>query len=98
MGKYKVPTLRNVGVTAPYMHNGVFKDLKTVVEFYDKYNNKNRTINKETGKIWDEAEIKNTISLKELKAQELSDKKVEALVAFMKILTDKRYEYLLENK
>ena len=41
-GKYKVPTLRNVAVTAPYMHNGVFKELKTVVEFYDKYNNKER--------------------------------------------------------
>lgn len=27
-GKFKVPTLRNIGVTAPYMHNGVFRDLK----------------------------------------------------------------------
>ena len=32
----------------PYMHNGVFKDLRTVVEFYDKYNNKERTLNPET--------------------------------------------------
>ena len=31
-GKIKVPTLRNIAVTGPYMHNGVFKDLKTVVE------------------------------------------------------------------
>ena len=30
-GKFKVPTLRNIGVTAPYMHNGVFRDLKTVL-------------------------------------------------------------------
>ena len=96
-GKYKVPTLRNVAVTSPYMHNGVFKDLKTVVEFYDKYNNANRKINPETKKTWDSAEVKDTISLKELKAQELSDRKVEALVAFMKLLTDKRYEYLLEK-
>ena len=97
LGKHKVPTLRNVAVTAPYMHNGVFKDLKTVVEFYDKYNNKNRDINLETGKIWDEPEVKDTISLKELKAKELSDRKVEALVAFMKLLTDKKYEHLLEK-
>ena len=96
-GKYKVLTLRNVAVTSPYMHNGVFKDLKTVVEFYDKYNNANRKINPETKKPWDSAEVKDTISLKELKAQELSDRKVEALVAFMKLLTDKRYEYLLEK-
>ena len=86
-----------MAVTSPYMHNGVFKDLKTVVEFYDKYNNANRKINPETKKPWDSAEVKDTISLKELKAQELSDRKVEALVAFMKLLTDKRYEYLLEK-
>ena len=28
-GKFKVPTLRNVAITAPYMHNGVFQDLKS---------------------------------------------------------------------
>ena len=97
MGKYKVPTLRNVAVTAPYMHNGVFSDLKTVIEFYDKYNNKERTINPETGKIWDEPEVKDTISTKELKAKELSDRKIEAIVAFLKLLTDKKYENLLEK-
>lgn len=96
-GKHKVPTLRNVAVTAPYMHNGVFKDLKTVIEFYDKYNNKDRNINPETKKTWDDAEVKETIALKELKANALTDRKVEALVAFMKLLTDKKYEYLLEK-
>ncbi|WP_418186003.1 cytochrome-c peroxidase [Aliarcobacter vitoriensis] len=96
-GKHKTPTLRNVAITAPYMHNGVFKDLKTVVEFYDKYNNKDRTINKETGNNWDEPEVKDTISLNELKAIKLTDRKVDALVAFMKLLTDKKYEHLLEE-
>lgn len=96
-GKYKVPTLRNVAVTAPYMHNGVFKDLKTVVEFYDKYNNQERINNPETNQAWAEPEIKETISLKELKSKEQNERKVEALVAFMKLLTDKKYEHLLEN-
>ncbi|XOB63008.1 cytochrome-c peroxidase [Campylobacterota bacterium DY0563] len=96
-GKYKVPTLRNVAVTAPYMHNGVFKDLRTVVEFYDKYNNQDRKINPETGKPWAKPEVKETISLDELKANKQNDRKVDALVAFMKLLTDKRYEHLLEK-
>jgi len=97
-GKYKVPSLRNVAVTAPYMHNGVFSDLETVVKFYDKYNNKENTINPETNKLWDAPEVKETISLKELKAKELNERKVEALVAFMKLLTDKKYEQLINNK
>lgn len=33
-GKFKVPTLRNVEVTAPYMHNGFFTDLRDAVRFY----------------------------------------------------------------
>lgn len=44
------------------MHNGVFKDLRTVVEFYDKYNNKERILNPETKKPWDEPEFKDTVS------------------------------------
>jgi cytochrome c peroxidase len=33
---FKVPTLRNVALTAPYMHNGRFKTLEEVLEFYSK--------------------------------------------------------------
>ena len=33
-GAFKVPTLRNVALTAPYMHNGIFQTLAEVVEFY----------------------------------------------------------------
>ena len=97
-GKYKVPTLRNVAVTAPYMHNGVFKELRTVVEFYNKYNDKTKTINPETSKVWAEPEVKETINLDDLKAKKQNERKMEALVAFMKLLTDKRYEHLVDSK
>ncbi len=33
---FKTPTLRGIGKTAPYMHNGVYKTLEQVVDFYDK--------------------------------------------------------------
>ncbi|MBI3942226.1 MAG: right-handed parallel beta-helix repeat-containing protein [Chloroflexi bacterium] len=33
---FKVPTLRNVALTAPYMHNGTFKTLDEVIDFYAK--------------------------------------------------------------
>ncbi|MFO1127491.1 MAG: cytochrome c peroxidase [Rhodospirillales bacterium] len=97
-GKFKVPTLRNVAVTGPYMHNGVFKDLRTVVLFYNKYNTKNpeRLINPETGRPFDPPEVDANISLKELEiGPALDDKRIDALVAFLKTLTDRRYESLL---
>ncbi len=34
-GKFRVPTLRNVALTAPYIHNGVFQTLDQVVNFYN---------------------------------------------------------------
>jgi len=33
---FKTPTVRQVAKTAPYMHNGVFRTLDEVVDFYDK--------------------------------------------------------------
>jgi len=35
-GKFRTPSLREVPLTAPYMHNGVFATLEDVVEFYDR--------------------------------------------------------------
>ena len=36
LGKFKVPGLRNVAVTAPYMHDGSFKTLREVIDYYDR--------------------------------------------------------------
>jgi cytochrome c peroxidase len=35
-GAFKVPTLRNIALTAPYMHNGGFTTLEQVIDFYDR--------------------------------------------------------------
>lgn len=97
-GKFKTPTLRNVAVTGPYMHNGVFNDLRTVVLFYNKYNSKAaaRQVNPETGAPWGPPEVAENIALEELETgPALEDNRVDALVAFLKTLTDARYEPLL---
>jgi len=97
-GRFKVPTLRNVAVTAPYMHNGVFQDLRTVVLFYNKYNSLDplRQVNPETGERWKLPEVTKTLAVSDLiKGKDLSDDEVDAIVAFLKTLTDARYEHLL---
>ena len=98
-GKIKVPTLRNIAVTGPYMHNGVFADLETVVRFYDKYVNKEQKINPETNKPWAQQEV--AVGKEDMKlltnAKALSERKIKALVAFMNTLTDKRYEHLIKE-
>ncbi|HRO15437.1 MAG TPA: cytochrome c peroxidase [Paracoccus sp. (in: a-proteobacteria)] len=100
-GKFKVPTLRNVAVTAPYMHNGAFKDLRTAVSFYNKYTSRRAQaqVNPETGQDWGHPEVPENLSLTELESGlALDDARVDALVAFLETLTDRRYEPLLDEQ
>ncbi|MBA3665711.1 MAG: cytochrome-c peroxidase [Bacteroidetes bacterium] len=36
LGRFKVSGLRNIANTAPYMHNGMFKTLREVIDYYDQ--------------------------------------------------------------
>jgi len=84
MGKQKVPTLRNVdkrpgiGFTKAYMHNGVFKSLKEVVHFY----------NTRDDGSWPAPEVSANINTVEVGNLGLSDREENAIVAFMKTLSD----------
>ncbi len=40
-GAFKTPTLRDVAITAPYMHNGQYKTLEEVIDHYDRGGDKN---------------------------------------------------------
>jgi cytochrome c peroxidase len=46
-GKFKTPSLRNVSLTAPYMHDGSLKDLKQVLDFYIGAGNSHSNLDKE---------------------------------------------------
>jgi cytochrome c peroxidase len=75
VGAFKTPTVRNVAVTAPYMHNGAFNNLKKVVEFYDKGGGVGLGLKVEA----------QTLPSARLK---LSDKEVKEIVSFLQALTD----------
>lgn len=99
-GKFRTPTLRNAAVTGPYMHNGVFEDLRTVVSFYNRYNSRATAaqINPETDELFGFPPVPETLAVKELThGPALDDRRVDALVAFLKTLTDARYEKLLDD-
>jgi cytochrome c peroxidase len=76
-GKFKTPGLRNIAVTAPYMHNGMFKTLEEVVEYYDHPEKfVSNSINIDNA-------LKNPLNL--------TQKEKKDLVNFLKTLTDKKY-------
>ena len=76
-GKFKTPGLRNIAVTAPYMHNGMFKTLEEVVEYY---NNPQKFVP-------DAVNIDDALK----SPLNLSEKEKKDLVSFLKTLTDKKY-------
>jgi len=77
-GKFKVMTLRNIHLTAPYAHNGYFKSLSDITHFYNT---------RDVGS-WPGAEYPDTVNTDELGNLGLSDKDEDALVKFMKTLSD----------
>ena len=57
-GAFKTPTVREIASTAPYMHDGGFKTLEEVVDFYDKGGTPNPNLDKEIKELKLSAEEK----------------------------------------
>ena len=78
-GMFKTPTLRNIELTAPYMHNGVYNTLEEVMDFYNKGGG--------AGLGFDLPH--QTLPFDNLN---LSDQEIKDIIAFMKTLTDNPYQ------
>ena len=93
-GRFKTPSLRNVAITGPYMHNGKFQALKTVIHFYNTRDAGG--INPETLAPWEGAEVSvNLVGAPRMGNLGLTDAQEDAIVAFLETLTDDRYEALI---
>ena len=79
-GMFKTPTVRNADVTAPYMHNGVYRTLEEVMDFYNKGGG---------GGMGFDLEYQ-TLPFDELN---LTIEEQNAIIAFMRTLTDTKVPY-----
>jgi cytochrome c peroxidase len=79
LGSFKTPTLRNVAVTAPYMHDGSLKTLEEVVVHYN-----NGGVTPATAPV-------NDFLSGGIRPLELTDAEIDDLVAFMEALTSAQY-------
>jgi cytochrome c peroxidase len=78
IGKFKIASLRNVAITAPYMHNGMFRTLAEVIDFYN-----------EPQKIVPDGMNRDSLLQKPLG---LTKEEKDDLESFLLSLTDKRFE------
>lgn len=83
-GKFKVPSLRNSAVTAPYMHDGSFKTLREVIEYYN-----------EPDKLRPHGINRDTLLAKPLG---LTEQDMQDLEAFLEALTAPQFLHLLKEK
>ncbi|MCB1208001.1 MAG: c-type cytochrome [Verrucomicrobiales bacterium] len=75
-GKFMVPSLRNVALTAPYMHDGRFTTLEEVIDHYDHGLKSSATLDPNLAKHIPQGGLR------------LSPEDKSALIAFLKTLTD----------
>jgi cytochrome c peroxidase len=78
LGKFATPSLRNIALTAPYMHDGRFATLAEVVEHYSTGQQRSATLDPNLAKHPDGG-------------VRLSEGDRRALVAFLRTLTDEKY-------
>ncbi|MES2590404.1 MAG: cytochrome c peroxidase [Bacteroidota bacterium] len=83
IGKFKTPGLRNIAVTGPYMHNGMFKTLPEVIDYYDK-----------PQQFVKESMNTDTLLSKPLN---LTDAEKYDLHEFLKCLTDERFKDVVKK-
>ncbi|MGE5354875.1 MAG: cytochrome-c peroxidase [Deltaproteobacteria bacterium] len=76
-GKFKTVSLRNIALTAPYMHDGRYKTLEEVLDFYDGHVQFSPTLDP---------------NMLHLGPIELTAQEKKALIAFLHTLTDEKYK------
>lgn len=74
---FRTPSLRNIALTAPYMHNGVFQTLEEVVDHYIRASSINPEIEQIDSKV---------------QALHLKEEEVTAIIEFLNALTDDTYD------
>ncbi len=77
-GKFKIPSLRNVALTAPYMHDGRFKTLEEVLNFYNT--EVKNTIN-----------LDSKMDLVHQGGSKLTSYEKKKIISFLKALTDSTF-------
>lgn len=81
---FKTPTLRNISKTAPYMHNGVFDTLEEVMDFYNNGGGAGQGMVIEHQTLAEDA-------------LNLTDHEIDAIIAFIKSLTDQSQVFRPES-
>jgi cytochrome c peroxidase len=94
--RFRTPSLRNVAVTAPYMHNGVLATLEDVLRFYDVGRSENPAV--VDGRRRGDAQVGATLSGQFRRVDDMSEQEMSDIVAFLGALTDEDYDRVIPTR
>jgi len=88
--RFRTPSLRNVALTAPYMHNGMLATLEDVLVFYDEGRSRNPNVADRRRR--DEERRVPSVDRQFRGVDDMSDREMRDIIAFLEALTDPSFD------
>ena len=96
--RFRTPSLRNVAVTAPYMHNGMLVTLEEVLAFYDRGRSENPNVSNRRRRRGDDDGADEppgppgTLSGRFRGVDDMTDQQMQDIIVFLRALTDPDFD------
>ena len=102
--RFRTPSLRNVAVTAPYMHNGMLGTLEEVLAFYDRGRSENPNVSNRRRRRGDDNRADEApatpgrLSGRFRGVDDMTDQQMEDIIAFLEALTDPDFDRTIPDR
>ena len=97
--RFRTPSLRNVALTAPYMHNGVLATLPDVLRFYDKGRSENPNVTDDReDRRGGENDGLARLSGRFRRVDDMSEREMRDIVAFLEALSDPDFDRTIPTR
>jgi cytochrome c peroxidase len=93
--RFRTPSLRNVALTAPYMHNGMLRTLEDVLRFYDNGRSENPNVvavARDRDDDEDEDDGRARLARRFQRVDDMSDGEMRDIIAFLQSLSDSAFD------
>ena len=88
--RFRTPSLRNVALTAPYMHNGALETLADVLRFYDQGRSENPNVADRRGRSGERGAAR--VDDRFRRVDDMSEGEMRDIIAFLEALTDEDFD------
>ena len=91
--RFRTPSLRNVALTSPYMHNGVLRTLEDVLRFYDNGRSENPNVTEDQGdRRGDDNDGVARLARRFRRVDDMSESEMRDIIAFLESLSDRDFD------